>query len=378
VATAISLLLGIVVAITFAIEKSLDVERLRDANLKIGKKQEDTDAALAEARKNLLRAADFAHSQGISLCQQGDVGHGLLWFAHSLQLTPTDVMDRQRTIRRQIAFWRRELHACKMILRHESMVWAVAYSPDGKKVLTGSEGKTARLWDAATGKPIGNPLYRDDSGRCAYSPDGKTVLTRSGHTARLWDAATGKPIGTQLRHEDSVESAAFSPDGKTVLTRGADETAKVWDAATGKPIGNPLRHLHPSYELDAAFSPDGEMILTNNKLVRGSHGVGWFYHTLQLWESATGKPIGPSLTLDGQIFVKFSKDGKHVLADTNKMVCSWQIPEPVPGSAERIELWVQVITGKELSESGRTGNLASTTWLARRAQLQALGGAPLP
>ena len=68
----------------------------------------------------------------------------------------------------------------------------------------------------------------------AFSPDGKTVLTGSDDgTARLWDAATGKPIGPPLPHQDAVNAVAFSPDGKTVLTGSWDKTARLWDAATG-------------------------------------------------------------------------------------------------------------------------------------------------
>ena len=61
-------------------------------------------------------------------------------------------------------------------------------------------------------------------------------------TARLWDAATGKPIGEPLTgHTDAVSSAAFSPDGKRIVTASEDKTARLWDAATGKPIGEPLK-----------------------------------------------------------------------------------------------------------------------------------------
>ena len=61
-------------------------------------------------------------------------------------------------------------------------------------------------------------------------------------TARVWEAATGKAIGEPLRHEEAVNSAAFSPDGRFVVTASSDGTARVWEAATGKAIGEPLRH----------------------------------------------------------------------------------------------------------------------------------------
>ncbi len=77
----------------------------------------------------------------------------------------------------------------------------------------------------------------------AFSPDGKTILTGCyDRTARLWDAATGRPLGPPMEHSGPVKSVAFSPDGKTILTGSNDKTARLWDAATGRPIGQPLAH----------------------------------------------------------------------------------------------------------------------------------------
>ena len=93
--------------------------------------------------------------------------------------------------------------------------------------------KTARIWDAATGKPIGEPLkgHEDAVRSAAFSPDGKRIVTASSDkTARVWDAESGKPIGEPLKgHEDEVRSAAFSPDGKRIVTASDDKTARVWE-----------------------------------------------------------------------------------------------------------------------------------------------------
>ena len=81
--------------------------------------------------------------------------------------------------------------------------------------------------------------------RCvAFSPDGKTILTGCyDKTARLWDAATGRPLGPPMEHSGRVLTVAFSPDGKTILTGSYDKTARLWDAATSQPIGPPMPHL---------------------------------------------------------------------------------------------------------------------------------------
>jgi tetratricopeptide (TPR) repeat protein len=66
----------------------------------------------------------------------------------------------------------------------------------------------------------------------AYSPDGKTVLTGSwDKTARLWDAATGQPLGLPMTHQGIVWAVAFSPDGKTILTGSLDSKARLWDVS---------------------------------------------------------------------------------------------------------------------------------------------------
>jgi WD40 repeat protein len=110
---------------------------------------------------------------------------------------------------------------------------AVAFSPDGKTVLTGSADKEARLWDAATGRPLGTPMaHQGMVVAVAFSPDGKTVLTASSdNTARLWDAATGRPLGPPMTHQAGVSAVAFSPDGKTVLTGSYDKTARLWEVS---------------------------------------------------------------------------------------------------------------------------------------------------
>jgi len=85
--------------------------------------------------------------------------------------------------------------------------------------------------------------HQEPVNSAAFSPDGKFVVTASlDKTARVWEAATGKAIGEPLRHKMAVNSVAFSPDGNFVATASSDGTARVWEAATGKAIGEPLRH----------------------------------------------------------------------------------------------------------------------------------------
>ena len=71
----------------------------------------------------------------------------------------------------------------------------------------------------------------------AYSPDGKRIVTASeDKTARVWDASDGKPLAVLAGHTNYVWSAAYSPDGKRIVTASDDKTARVWDATDGKPL----------------------------------------------------------------------------------------------------------------------------------------------
>jgi WD40 repeat protein len=116
------------------------------------------------------------------------------------------------------------------------------FSPDGLRIVTGSDDKSARVWDAATGREIITLRGHESGGlivaferaggvlSVGFSPDGLRIVTGSrDKTARVWDAATGREIVVLSGHESWVSSAAFSPDSTRVVTGSRDETARVWD-----------------------------------------------------------------------------------------------------------------------------------------------------
>ena len=111
---------------------------------------------------------------------------------------------------------------------------SVAFSPDGTRVVSSSIDKTLRVWDAATGQPVGQPLsgHTQSVYSVASSPDGRRIASGSSDTTvRLWDADTGAAIGDPLTgHTDAVESVAFDPDGTRIVSAAADKTLRQWPA----------------------------------------------------------------------------------------------------------------------------------------------------
>jgi WD40 repeat protein len=207
-----------------------------------------------------------------------------------------------------------------------------------------------------------NPDIICETDHLAFSPDGKTLLTGSwDRTARLWDAATGQPVGVPLRHRLPVRAIAWAPDGRTVLTGCEDRTAQRWDAATGNPVGPPL--LHGDMVTGVAFSPDGQTLATACQ-----SGV------VQLWDAATGKPVGAPL-LQSATVVAFQPDGGTVLAGGVEGTAQrWAVPRPVAGDPDDVLLWARVVVGATMDADGALRRLDPEALQDLRRRLERRGG----
>ncbi|WP_424100358.1 caspase family protein [Moorena producens] len=189
---------------------------------------------------------------------------------------------------------------------HTDIVNDIAFSPDGKQILSGSDDNTVRLWDTETGQALHTFIGHTSSVTAiAFSPDGKQILSGSNdHTVRLWDTETGQALHTLEGHIDGVSAIAFSPDGKQILSGSKDNTMRLWDTETGLPLHT--LQGHTSSVTAIAFSPDGKQILSGS------------WDTVRLWDTETGLPLHRLQDYtDGLTDIAFSPDGKQILSGSN-------------------------------------------------------------
>jgi WD40 repeat protein len=226
-------------------------------------------------------------------------------------LGPLDFGGRE--LKRDLKVWDaqtgQELLTIKLVGRNNPTVTSVVFSPDGKRLASGS-GVEAKVWDAQTGLELLTLRHSSEVISVAFSPDGKRLASGcSGwdpqqakdvpSDIKVWDAHTGQELRTiTLTGSSNRPSVVFSPDGKR-LASGSGVEAKVWDAQTGEELLTLKGHSGRVNRV--VYSPDGM------RLVTAGHG------TIKLWDAQTGEELFTFKGHDGD-GVAFSPDGHRLAA----------------------------------------------------------------
>jgi WD40 repeat protein len=238
----------------------------------------------------------------------------------------------------------------KQLEGHSEEINVIAFSPNGQLLAAGSRYPsrsdlpypTVRLWDLS---PSNQNVAKEIKGlyghsnhvyALAFSPDGKTLASGSDdHTIRLWNLQSAQEIKQLTGHSHFVTAVAFSPDGQRLASSSWDKTVRLWDVQSGEEI----KHLvgHSNHVTTVAFSPDGQMLASGSR-----------DKTVRFWDIALAQEI-KQLAGHAQVVsaVAFSIDGKTLASSsTDSTVRLWdlktgELQQVMIGGAR--ETWVSCV-----------------------------------
>jgi WD40 repeat protein len=310
----------------------------------------------AEAARDLATASDQQSQRNLAwgLVEQGRQEHlarhparAIAYLAAAYPTLATEPM-----VRLLVGAATRDLARLQLTLRgHTAAVNAVAFSPDGRRLVTASDDRTARIWDVASGASLRTlEGHREMVISAAFSSDGRRVVTASrDYVARLWDADAGTliaelvPAGHRAQAANVVAPAEFSHDGRYVVTATDDHTACVWDGHTGAlvaALANPdaARAMITS----ATFSPDGRAVATAS-----------LAGTLRLWDLPSGAPRATAQSTSGLTSARFSQDGSQLLTEAQDGDVRMWSPGSLTSTLVAEDAALPNVTTATLSPDGR-------------------------
>jgi len=208
----------------------------------------------------------------------------------------------------------------KQLQGHLGRIVAIDFSPDGKRLVSGSFDSTVRIWDIESGKEIRQLVgHTGQLSSVMFSPDGKRVITGADDgTVRIWNSESGEEL-LRLTPDRDVLGVAFSTDEKKVAAWATDDMVHVWDSASGEELLRIPLDSGPRWRGWIGFSPDGQ------RIAGAPHTGG-----IRIWDAKSGEELLRLTDTSGSAYhVEFSPDGQFIAAgiggesDENGMLKIW-------------------------------------------------------
>lgn len=202
-----------------------------------------------------------------------------------------------------LSLWEVASGRLQSTLSQPSWVTAIAFSSDSKRLTTGHDDGTVRIWDRGSGNLLREfQGHRATISSVALSPDGQQLAAASeDRVIVVWDVATGSQRGSLKGHTDRIQEIVWHPGGAPrVFSAGWDTTARVWDTNTFEPVI--LLNDHADQVTALAFSPDGAVLACADSA-----------SVVHLWDPEEGTSLGVLKDHDGNIrALAFSADGRYL------------------------------------------------------------------
>ena len=273
---------------------------------------------VAEPKPELLWSSTAESSAIVNSIAYSPDGKKLVSSSPSgeIKIWDADNGELLRTIERQIStayFFDKNGTLSGIEENYVWSVYSVAFSADGKTLASGGNASNVKLWDADTGELLRTlGGHSKDVVSIAFAPDGNTLASGSkDKTIKLWDARSGELLRTLEGHTDTVRSVAFAPDGNTLASGSIDETIKLWDARSGELVQT--LEGHTSLVLSVAFAPDGSTLAS-----------GSLDDTIKLWDARSGELVRTLEGHTGTVYsVVFAPDGNTLASGSGDTVKLW-------------------------------------------------------